>query len=865
GKDMLSAPVKLIAVVDGHEQVLKEESFKVAKQNNAQIVLESVMAGADMKVKARVTLKFDGYGWYEFELFSDKAKQVDRLFLEVPYRKEITPLYTRDRLGLKAPDSYTAAELPWGGYVPDKGITVPFTGMMRLGNENFGLEYFAESYENWQYADFNRMIEVTPEHLLRLRIIDAPRGFDKPMVYKLGLMATPIKPIKRFTDFMMIYAPGPLNENEFTKMVSPAPSAENLDFWFNKYRAPRDFNSGVVAVYPLRRNINPAEGTIEFRTALDMQKPRPISDLLWLDMGQNKGLRVRWVFENVFHTERNLSLEVFMQDGSSQVINTGRLDWNDGKFHRFALAWKSLADGTAVTVYSDGNKVGEGTFKTRFADVDFSDKYLLLGGNSIAVLDDFRLSGRMLKAEELGPGATLKADASTLILDRFDLDFLPNDCYQTRAEVISGASAETGAWVDKYGEFVKGYSGNALCLSMFTAKSDLEFIKAYGVKIPHVHYWLRNSWGPMYLPVDKGVPARVSEWSKRVRDMGMIPGVYYLKNVSPENDEPYWSDFGYEMCLQPLRPSIRNFVLCPRGSGADFLLYTIDKMMKEYGLGSFHMDYGMPWPCSCREHGCGFYDQNGKLIPTTGINAHREMYKRMYWMTHVSPATDGLVKMHTSDGMIAPIVSFADFAVTAELEQRMPKEGKPLGGWLTLDRFRAFYMNDTQLGVPSYGSLAPIELLHFSGMAGSSTHLIQRYSTMYEGRFNPYAIPFKTGWMNLRGLVKFIFPAYAEFAGGRVLGYWENEKNVSVESTSEYVKATLVIDDKEKKVLLIAANLDGKEQKASIKLKDISLKLDKAVVRDLISREVFDLKDGAFDINIPAENVRLLVIREANR
>ena len=222
-----------------------------------------------------------------------------------------------------------------------------------------------------------------------------------------------------------------------------------------------------------------------------------------------------------------------------------------------------------------------------------------------------------------------------------------------------------------------------------------------------------------------------------------------------------------------------------------------------------------------------------------------------------------VIKIHSSDGLSAAFASFCDYTITGEQEVNVVKGQKPIGEWLDFDRYRAYYLTDRQFGVPgATKNASPMAILHFNGFPASQSHILKRNWPRVENVLKPYTVPKGNDFSGTESLVKFVYPVYQDFAHAKKLGYWENENFVSVSSPSKLVRVSLAIDEKAEKVLAIVGNMDATDTSAKVTFKDLGFDLSRTVAIDLMSREVYPLKDGSIEISIPSERIRMFVLRE---
>ena len=113
------------------------------------------------------------------------------LVLEIPLAAKYARLLWHNRY----PGSRWDEQKP--GLLPEDGFTGAFLPALWLGDEDSGLQWFAESDAGWHLSQPDRAVEIVRDGdrvILRVQMIDAPTDVGKSMSGSFGLQATPVKP-----------------------------------------------------------------------------------------------------------------------------------------------------------------------------------------------------------------------------------------------------------------------------------------------------------------------------------------------------------------------------------------------------------------------------------------------------------------------------------------------------------------------------------------------------------------------------------------------------------------------------------------------------------------------------------------------
>lgn len=195
GADLLAAPMTLEAVVDG-APVVWSESRLGRTMGDAEGIGATTTTGSDaLELRCALRIEFDGTTRVDLSLVPRRAARVDSLALHVPLRRDLARLFHHASV-------YPTHVWDWptrrinAGAVPDAGLALPFVFHLWVGDDERGLQLFAESDQALRPGDAEAVITLTPRGdamLLRIELLrDTP--LDGPWHWTFGLVATPVKP-----------------------------------------------------------------------------------------------------------------------------------------------------------------------------------------------------------------------------------------------------------------------------------------------------------------------------------------------------------------------------------------------------------------------------------------------------------------------------------------------------------------------------------------------------------------------------------------------------------------------------------------------------------------------------------------------
>ncbi|UCH36567.1 MAG: FAD-dependent oxidoreductase, partial [Armatimonadota bacterium] len=199
GKSLLRGPIEVRVRPTGKVRTWTFEEPELLEARPDRVRLSQKATSNDLVLSAETTIEYDGMMLIRWELTPKRAVPVELLTFEIPLHSE------RARYIYYYPHYERSWSEHRPGELTPEGFVDNFRPVMWLGDEERGLEWFAESDENWIADDPSRVTEVKREGdrvVLRLKVVDSslrlsPDGDQPSLSYTFGLQATPIAPVEK--------------------------------------------------------------------------------------------------------------------------------------------------------------------------------------------------------------------------------------------------------------------------------------------------------------------------------------------------------------------------------------------------------------------------------------------------------------------------------------------------------------------------------------------------------------------------------------------------------------------------------------------------------------------------------------------
>ncbi|MCD6352035.1 MAG: hypothetical protein J7M26_07940, partial [Armatimonadetes bacterium] len=671
GEEMLTGPVRLIAVVNGKQQVWMGGKPVFTKKTPARVEFTTHAEGQDASLRGTLWCEYDGCVKCDWELVPKKrAARLDKLVFQMPYRAEHAK-YIYHYPG-RWRSAYNA------GAVPPDGLTMAFRPFIWLGDEWRGLAWFCPSDQGFRPADPQKLTQVVRDGkavLLQINLVEKPVTLDKPFRTTFGFQATPIRH-------------NPQDVWDYRIVHTGAYGLED-----------RPWSPPMTVTWPAEGNFNVREGTLEawVRPRFDPQVPLKPDD-----PGRGRYNRNFFLFKFGGYTvgyywnidDRGMRLYVKAPDGKYPIILGANNGWKKGEWHHIAVSW-----GKEIRLYDNGKLLARRPYKGLLLTTPenlLGGKLTVGSGRCDMDVDELCISD--VQREPRGHAGPLKPDDHTLLLEDFSqLKRSPAGVETVPRKAGGGPGAVVGP-----AQLVAGKFGTALTLAYVGPKlTTLDRYEQLGVKTICFHeHWSRIQ--NYFAPAD---PEGLHRLVEACHKHGIRLLVYYgyeLSDIAPE-----WETYRDEVLIYPRgggyhrQPEQHCYICCYHSAWQDYLAWAIARTMDEYDMDGVYLDgTANPFGCANVGHGCGYIGEDGKPHRTYPFFSTRQMMKRIYTIVKTRKP-DGLVNVHQSTCMTIPSVGWATSYWDGEQFGSIPRGPNtwPLD-LLPLDAFRTEFMGHNW-GVPA--------------------------------------------------------------------------------------------------------------------------------------------------------------------
>lgn len=223
GEELLQGGLQLKGVDTDNPITLTDEQTFLFEKADDKVTFISSAQSTSFIFNVSTTIEYDGCTFFELTIMP-RAQTVRQAF---GFDKFVLPKYELSSLRVEMPLSKKASKYfhyyprhnakNQDGSVRDsvfnsgelvQTVHLPFASVLWFGNEDVGLNWFAESDEHWKYEqnDALTIVKGEPCKLCVNLLNDAPDVWDKalqpdkrlevycPVTFAFGLQATPVKP-----------------------------------------------------------------------------------------------------------------------------------------------------------------------------------------------------------------------------------------------------------------------------------------------------------------------------------------------------------------------------------------------------------------------------------------------------------------------------------------------------------------------------------------------------------------------------------------------------------------------------------------------------------------------------------------------
>lgn len=621
GEDILAGPVKIIGQAGGQTLGFYETGESYEEKSDTRVSYVNTSESDEIQLTVKSTVEYDGLVRFDVHLSSERPVELQDLKVAIPVKPEFATLFDADTT-----DSVGQGTYPyWGGaesgLFPDEAEG-NFTPQIFIGNDKVGLVWVAESTKNWFFQDKNKVLRLRKEtdaHTLEMNVVDKSITISKeePLEFTFALQATPVKPESKYPSFAMYGWYG----MEAGKWTERTPDDGRLIYPAKDYVTLEqgELTVNVAPNYP-----------VEWQIFYPPEDPRSDSQtpIVAVQFPNQSGFGLYYSLNN-----QNLYLEAYTQqnhDKTRHLFRQFKLDtWGRGQsmtdddakdYRDVKLKWEN----GQIEVWIGGVKMAEAPLNPNIFNAGIQEAQITFGSNFIY--------------DYFSNGTTTVQCEDTSINNR----------------VLNGKSTQT--------------PGGRINLTFSPVYPDirtpLEILKASGAQMVHLHeQWTESQGYPMTKNTNTEAALKSLTSASNALGMQVLP---YVGFQLGDNTEEF-KNFKDDIVVEPFflesgwnRGDHIGANISYAGRYQNFMLWGIEKLMKEDGIGGLYMDGTcMPPVDKNIHHGTGYYDRDGVLQASYPIFEYRNFFKRLRTIVKAY-RPDFWMDMHTVVGAWTPISGFGD-------------------------------------------------------------------------------------------------------------------------------------------------------------------------------------------------------------
>ncbi len=641
GQELLAAPIRIEGEADARELHFYETNdIGIEKTDTAvQYLNESV--SDDLKLSVNSKVEYDGFIRFDVQLASDSDTpvQLQNLKVNIPMKPEAATLLDADTTDSPLRGSYPYWSGARSGKFPDEAAG-SFTPHIFVGNDQVGLTWVAESTENWSFHNPDDVLALKKQggaHVLQMNVIDKAIEIDRdtPLVFTFAIQASPIRP-----------------QAENKQVFIYGSSAYGADLWsMNTFSQ----NKGQLS-YPAKDYVTAEHGDLTVKMS-----PKDWTNYSWSggypDDPQNEMatpvVAVRFPNGNSFGLYYSLAAPKFFL-ATETGFNQNRVrhkiqeftydrEWNYSWEREVRLTWDehSLKVGIGNGWPIEYEEMAEIPLDFGLMNASMQEAKIVYGAGFIYNNFTARAENgdpivwELQVEDENVPGRVLTGQ----------YQLLPNETWPTESRIYVGGPDLNGSrdwpWF-------------------------LDRLKKDNYQLLKIHEdWTESQGYPMTR--EQGRKDALHALAAAANEKG-IPVIPYI-GFQLGNNTPEFQTYKDEIVTEPFFlpngwvRSDTNHIganISYAGQYQNFMLWSINKLLLEDGIGGLYMDStAIPPMDQNLHHGAGYYDRDGVLQPSYSIFEYRNFMKRLRTMGKaVRP--DFYMDLHTPVGTWTPTAGFAD-------------------------------------------------------------------------------------------------------------------------------------------------------------------------------------------------------------
>ncbi len=185
GDELLNAPVAFL--IDGGQGNAEVDwsAPKVREHTDTRVVMVSRARSAGYDIEAVTRVEYDGMLWTELNFAANTGSEIHAMRVEVPMARNYCVF-----------KQWSTLRDLW---FPEEPMHASFalTPYLFVGNDDAGIQWFAESDQWWHLKDTGKALEISPTEtggVMRIHMVNDPVVMPDTFTIAFGLMATPVRP-----------------------------------------------------------------------------------------------------------------------------------------------------------------------------------------------------------------------------------------------------------------------------------------------------------------------------------------------------------------------------------------------------------------------------------------------------------------------------------------------------------------------------------------------------------------------------------------------------------------------------------------------------------------------------------------------
>ena len=247
GQEVLARPVKLVALNNkGKELSWKCKAPAFTGEKETLITAKNQLECDALKIEADIRMEQDGLIRYDWKLTAGKNALPERLYVDIPVKKEVATLYHAIGESLRHNPADIVPE-GQGLVFSSRSIQQPnfesFLPYIWVGDDNRGICYAADWDKGWCHSKKRDGVELHREKdgtvVIRLNLLNEPKKLQADNTITFALLPSPVKPMPKgwrgwrdaFTD----------KATQLSRCLYSPPYWGSLCSWASRYPAFGDF------------------------------------------------------------------------------------------------------------------------------------------------------------------------------------------------------------------------------------------------------------------------------------------------------------------------------------------------------------------------------------------------------------------------------------------------------------------------------------------------------------------------------------------------------------------------------------------------------------------------------------------------